>query len=116
MRLISLVCFIIAAVFFVSCSSQRKMPYYYLENVTDTSDKNVVKTFEPVIQKNDLLSIQVFSAATDQKVDALYNLVNASNSSSNNPSLIGFLVDQNGNIEYPRIGTVHADGLTKRQL
>ena len=116
MRLISLACFIITAVFFVSCSSQRKMPYYYLENVTDTSDKNVVKTFEPVIQKNDLLSIQVFSAATDPKVDALYNLVNASNSSSNNPSLIGFLVDQNGNIEYPRIGTVHADGLTKRQL
>jgi polysaccharide export outer membrane protein len=28
----------------------------------------------------------------------------------------GFLVDVNGNIEYPRLGTIHADGLTKIQL
>jgi polysaccharide biosynthesis/export protein len=25
-------------------------------------------------------------------------------------------VDQNGNIEYPRLGTIHAEGLTKEQL
>ena len=100
-----------------SCTSQRKTTsYYYLENVTDTSGKNVVKDFEPVIQKNDLLSIQVYSAATDPKVDALYNLANMTSSTSSNLSLIGFLVDQNGNIEYPRIGLVHADGLTKQQL
>ena len=104
------------AVFLVSCGSQKKLPYYYLENVTDTSEKNTVKTFEPVIQKNDLLSIQVYSAATDPKVDALYNLANMSNSNNGNLSLIGFLVDQNGNIEYPRVGLVHADGLTKQQL
>jgi len=28
----------------------------------------------------------------------------------------GFLVDVNGNIEYPRLGTIHVDGLTKIQL
>lgn len=113
------VCFIISVfLFLVSCTSQRKTSaYYYLENVTDTSGKNVVKNFEPVIQKNDLLSIQVYSASTDPKVDALYNLANMTNSSSSsNLALIGFLVDQNGNIEYPRIGVVHADGLTKEQL
>jgi len=91
------------------------MSYYYLENVTDTSVKNAVRVFEPVIQNNDLLSIQVYSAATDPKVDALYNLANTTNN-NNNLALIGFLVDQNGNIEYPRIGIVHAAGLSKQQL
>ncbi len=91
------------------------MSYYYLENVTDTSVKNAVRVFEPVIQNNDLLSIQVYSAATDPKVDALYNLANTT-SNNNNLALIGFLVDQNGNIEYPRIGIVHAAGLSKQQL
>ena len=28
----------------------------------------------------------------------------------------GFLVDANGNIEYPRIGTIHVEGLTKSEL
>jgi polysaccharide export outer membrane protein len=115
MRLFSLLCFVIIAVFFVSCSTQKRASYYYMENVTDTSIKNAVKVFEPVIQNNDLLSIQVYSAATDPKVDALYNLANTTNN-NNNVALIGFLVDQNGNIEYPRIGIVHAAGLTKQQL
>jgi polysaccharide export outer membrane protein len=99
-----------------SCSSQKKGFYYYLENVNDTTDKGAVKVFEPVIQKNDQLSIQVYSAAIDPKVDALYNLTNTNTSATNNPALMGYLVDQNGNIEYPRVGLVHAEGLTKQQL
>ena len=116
MRLISLGCIITIAAVLASCVSQKKAYYYYLENVTDTSGKTVVKPTEPVIQKNDLLSIQVYSAATDPKVDALYNLTNTSNSNVNNPGLAGFLVDQNGNIEYPRVGVIYAEGLTKQQL
>src|SRR5207302_10447041 len=108
MRLISLGCIItIAALALASCNSQKKAYYYYLENVTDTSGKTVVKPTESVIQKNDLLSIQVYSAATDPKVDALYNLSNANNTNINNPALTGFLVDQNGNIEYQRIGVIY---------
>ena len=99
-----------------SCSSQKKAYYYYLENVTDTTAKGSVKVFEPVIQKNDQLSIQVYSTATDPKVDVLYNLTNTNTGATNNPALIGYLVDQKGDIEYPRIGTIHAEGLTKEQL
>jgi len=116
MRLISLGCIITIAAVLISCNSQKKAYYYYLENVTDTSGKTVVKPTEPVIQKNDLLSIQVYSAATDPKVDALYNLSNANNTNINNPALTGFLVDQNGNIEYPRVGVIYAEGSTKQQL
>jgi polysaccharide export outer membrane protein len=112
-----LISFVAALVLILaSCSSQKKAFYYYLENVNDTVHKDAVKVFEPVIQKNDLLSIQVYSAATDPKVDALYNLTNTNTSTANNPALMGYLVDQSGNIEYPRVGIVRAEGLTKQQL
>jgi polysaccharide biosynthesis/export protein len=116
MRLTSAFVIIVLALFFASCHTQKNAYYYYLENVSDTSAKNAVRNFEPAIQKNDQLSIQVYSAATDSKVDALYNLSSANGNIASNPSLMGFLVDQRGNIEYPRIGILHAEGLTKQQL
>jgi polysaccharide export outer membrane protein len=39
-----------------------------------------------------------------------------SSSTSGQTSLNGFLVDANGNIEFPRLGTFHAEGLTKLEL
>jgi polysaccharide biosynthesis/export protein len=109
-------CIVACVSFLISCSSQKKAYYYYLENVTDTIHRGVVKVIEPVIQKNDQLSIQVYSSAMDPKVDALYNLANTNTGSNNNPAIQGYLVDQNGNIEYPRVGVIHAEGLTKEQL
>ena len=108
------------AVFFVSCSSQKKVPYNYIENATDTIGKDAVKIFEPIIQKNDLLSIQVYSNSTKPEVsDALYNppgINGISGNSSNGNSGSGYLVDVDGNIRFPRLGVIHAEGITKRQL
>src|SRR6476620_3047594 len=98
-----------------SCTSQKRATYNYLEDIKDTSFKKTVFMTEPVIQKNDLLSIQVYSMSTDSRADQLYNLpLNASTQS--NTQLQGILVDQRGNIEYPRLGTIHAEGLTKAEL
>lgn len=100
------------SVYFISCGTQKKVPYY-LENVVDTSKKEEVKVPELRFQKNDLLSIQVYSASTKPDVsDAMYNL--PSGPASGNTG--GFLVDAFGNIEYPRIGAIHAEGLTKQEL
>ncbi len=100
--------------YLISCSTQHKIPYY-LENAVDTSSKQDVKVPELRIQKNDQLSIQVYSLSTQpEKSDAIYNLPVASSSSGNTTG--GFLVDANGNIEYPRLGIFHAEGLTKQEL
>lgn len=101
------------SVYFFSCTPQKKIPYY-LENVKDTSGLGQVGFPEILIQKNDLLSIQVVSDATDPKVDALYNLPTPSGTSTS--TLGGFLVDAYGNIQYPKLGTFHAEGLTKQEL
>ncbi|MER3465121.1 MAG: hypothetical protein C4329_12620 [Chitinophagaceae bacterium] len=101
-----------------SCLTQRKAEsnHNYLEDIKDTSFKKNVYSAEPIIQKADLLSIQIYSAAIDPKVDQLYNLPVQNSASQSNTQLQGFLVDQQGNIEYPRIGLVHAEGLTKSEL
>lgn len=106
----------IACCLFASCRPQRAV-YNYLEDVNDTAFKKSVYIAEPVIQKNDLLSIQVYSAATDPLVDQLYNLpMQAGNNQAQNGQLGGYLVDVNGNIEMPRIGVTKAEGLKKSEL
>ncbi len=100
--------------YLISCSTQHKIPYY-LENAVDTSGKQEVKIPELRIQKNDQLSIQIYSLSTQpEKSDAIYNLPATGGASGNATG--GFLVDANGNIEYPRLGTFHAEGLTKQEL
>ena len=98
-----------------SCGSQKRATYNYLEDIQDTSFRKKVYMTEPIIQISDLLSIQVFSASTDNRVDLLYNLP-VNNQGGQNTQLQGYLVDQQGNIEYPRLGLIHAEGLTKSQL
>jgi len=100
-----------AAIFFSSCKTQKV--HGYLEDFTDTSGKMQVNYPEPTIQKEDVLSILVYSDAIDQgKTDALYNVANSGASAAT----AGYLVDQDGNIQFPRIGKLKAEGLTKPQL
>lgn len=98
-----------------SCRTQRAV-YNYLEDVADTSFKNKVYVAEPRIQQNDLLSVRVYSASVDPTIDALYNLPVLQGAGAQNTQQQGFLVDVRGNIELPRIGVIHADGLTKGEL
>jgi polysaccharide biosynthesis/export protein len=102
--------------YFISCSTQKRLPNY-LENVKDSTGKGEVKIPELRIQKNDNLSIQVYSAATDPKVDEIYNLRSSGSSIvAQGTSVTGFLVEASGDIEYPKLGTFHAEGLTKAEL
>jgi len=85
--------------------------------------KGVVKDFEPVIQKNDVLSIQVYSNSTQPEIsDVLYNprVVNGgsgtSSGSNTGSASSGYMVDMDGDFIFPRLGKIHAEGLTKRQL
>lgn len=122
MRFFFFFCLLAVSMFFFSCGSQKKVPYNYIENLTDTTVKGAVKSFEPIIQKNDLLSILVMSLSTKPDVtDVLYNppsIVGASGpqAGSGGGSGSGYLVDVNGNIRFPRLGLIHAEGLTKMQL
>jgi polysaccharide biosynthesis/export protein len=111
--------FCFAAIFFYvsSCTTQKVTVDNYLSNSRDTSGTQIVTANAPVIQKGDLLSIKVFSKANglDPKPDAPYNLQETSTAQGGSNSS-GFLVDRNGNIEYPQLGILHVEGLTREAL
>jgi len=113
MKILSFLVFpILVVLLFSSCKTQQA--FGYVEDFTDTSGKMQVKYPEPLIQKSDVLSIIVYSDAIDQGVtDGMYNLAN---SGSGPESTKGFLVDLDGYIQYPRVGKIKAEGLTKAQL
>lgn len=116
MNLINRLLLLVTVVFAVSCGTQHRAVRNYLENTSDTTLPITTAFHETAIQPNDLLSIQVYSMSTNPQTDVPYNLPLQPGASTNDQNLRGFLVDVNGNIEYPRIGTLHVAGLTKDEL
>lgn len=114
----ALFCFLIIVLFASSCTTQKAATNNYLENARDTSGRELVNLQPPVVQKGDLLSIKVFSKANglDPKADAPYNLQETSTAAGGNATSSGFMVNQNGDIEYPQLGTLHVEGLTREQV
>jgi polysaccharide export outer membrane protein len=116
MRFLSLLCFV--AVFATtSCKTQKSIPNNYLHDTRDTVVKDSAKFALAAIQRGDLLSIKVFSEANgiNPTLDAPYNLVEQG-AGATGTSSGGFLVDQSGNIEYPQLGLLHVEGLTREQV
>lgn len=102
--------------YFFSCKSIQRLPYY-LDNVTDSTKFNEFKIPELKIQKNDQLSIQIFSLSTRPESDALYNQPTMNSGGASGQQMpMGYFVDLNGNIQHHRLGQIHAEGLTKYEL
>lgn len=99
---------------FTSCVSTKQAVYF--NNVSDTTVKTVNAAFEPVIQKNDILQITVSCLNPQEAI--IYNLPNASSSATPaaGAAASGFLVNQQGYIQYPVFGAVKAEGLTTKAL
>ena len=107
----------LALVVLASCRTQKEVTNNYLRDVSDTTIRDSVPLQLPVIRKGDLLSIKVYSLANgiDPRADAPYNLP-AEAGTSGGLQTSGFLVNDEGNIEYPQLGILHVEGLTRGQL
>lgn len=117
-RLFGVIPIIILLILLNSCGTQYKLPNY-LENLQDSTILDTFSFPEPVIQKNDILFISVSSEDIDPKALEPYknpSLSGGGGMIANNPNLMGYLVDHAGNIEYPRVGTIYAEGLSKNKL
>lgn len=76
-----------------------------------------------LVQKGDLLAIKVFSKANGLSsngglpvnADAPFNLQEQT-TTGGSTGTSGFQVDENGNIQYPQLGTLHLEGLSKEQV
>lgn len=112
--------FFIALIFFnVSCSSYKTIPYFQDLNKT-AATKEAIKNYSPLtIQPEDILGVNVSSLNPEASAIFNYNLnrVNGNNydNSPSNP-VVGYLVDQNGQIRLPLIGTMKVSGYTTAQI
>ncbi len=96
-----------------SCRTQQKGFSNYIQDVSDTTIRDAMMQKQSVIMKGDLLSIKVFSQANGMSdADLPYNL--PEQAAAGDAS--GFLVDPEGFIEYPQLGRIKAEGLTRDEL
>ena len=103
-----------------SCHSTKELGKDYIYFQTERDNIGIIPMKERVIQINDILNIQVVSKTLNQQEAALFNnpAAGISESAGTNAgqSNSGYIVDLNGNIDFPIIGSVMAAGLTRQQL
>lgn len=94
---------------FIACTSSKKTTYFQDIRHDTTLTNLVSKNFEPKIQKGDFLSITVSSLSPENT--ALYNAPQNAQG-----AVTGYLVDENGNIDFIKLGSLHVEGMTRKQL
>lgn len=108
-----LILYILLAIAFSSCRSKKKI--LYLQGNEEYQSKEMAANYEAIIQPDDILSIRVIS----QNIEAAqpFNLVPQGNSTQSNigigAQLNGYLVNKEGYIEFPILGSVKVAGLTR---
>lgn len=103
--------------FLSSCFSTRNVSY--LDDVKDSARFMSKTGLEPIIQKKDILSIQVTSLSNEATL--IFNAPNipinpSGFSNLNAPQTSGYLVSENGTIKFPLLGELPVEGLTQKQL
>lgn len=106
---------ILTAFVLAGCSSLKDVLYF--QNIDKASLRPLAQEYEAVIKKDDRLIIVV--SGPDKTVTSPYNLTLAENGYYNqNPELstLSYLVDPEGNIDFPILGKLHVEGMTRNQL
>ena len=100
----------------VSCSAPKEV--LYLQDITSLKEEVIDKNYEVIIHKDDLLAILVNSK--DPELALPFNMplvtyqIGAQTTAQQR--LLGYLVDQNGDIDFPILGKLHVEGLTRMQV
>ena len=109
--------FLCGALLLMSCGSTKKITYF--QNIPDVDFKQSRYLYDAKIMPKDVLSITV--STVNPEAAAPFNqtvptvLSSSSQSTYNNSLMQSYLVDNNGNIDYPVVGTITVGGLTKSE-
>jgi polysaccharide export outer membrane protein len=121
MKKVYILPFILLVFIFAGCAPQKQIAYFYGINSksADSINKNFYTAHEARICTGDMLSITV--TGLDPQAVAPFNLPLVSYATPGSdilysqPIMQTYLVDINGNINFPVIGTIKLAGLTKSQ-
>jgi polysaccharide export outer membrane protein len=98
---------------FVNCTSRKKINYFQ----GALSDREIIKSYNPKLKCGDVISIMVMSL--DDIAIKPFNLPvqNISQTiggyTQGTPSLPGYLIDEKGNIDFPNVGKIKLEGITR---
>lgn len=101
---------VLALIMFQSCLSPKKLYYFHDQQVTKQSLDTINQQSKLKVFKGDRLQIVVTSP--DPIIAAYLNPYLISNTNVNQQISNGFLVNEQGNINFPQIGEVKVDSLT----
>ena len=116
-RIKQLAYYVLAAFLLTACQSYKKVPYLQDAEVVLYSTQDA-QLYDAKIMPKDLLTIVV--SCTSPELAAPFNLTVATQGNTNlsstttQPVLQQYLVDNDGNINFPVLGELHVGGLTKK--
>ena len=116
-KIFTLLYFIIFTLLLTSCISTKKINYFDNKNEINTALSKTL--YDARIMPKDILQIQVFTMTPEAAVP--FNLLKLTGGSVSTTSSTGqgtvydYLVDNEGNIEYPVLGSLHLGGLSKTE-
>src|SRR5690606_16056352 len=111
--------FILFSIFILSgCSTRKEIVYF--QGAERLQGMQTDMEFEPVFEINDILHIKVTSQIPE--VAEPFQMTMGGRASTggggqqNNPALMGYMVDINGNIQFPGLGSVPVAGKSRTEL
>ena len=113
-----LICAVMSVAVLTSCGTVKDIAYFQ-NKVIDQPEK-IDKHAGIVIQPKDLLSIIVSSR--NPELVAMFNLpmvtlvAGSKTSSESQQQVLGYMVDNDGNVDFPVLGTLHVAGMTRSEL
>ncbi|PRX44103.1 polysaccharide biosynthesis/export family protein [Salegentibacter salegens] len=103
----------------LSCATKDEVVYF--DNSQSLEGKENLLDYEPKIERNDVLRINVSSSSVNQEIVAPFQMNSQGQGSGGggggqNLSLTGYLVSPNGTINFPVLGTLEVEGLTRTAI
>jgi len=104
---------LLTILFFTSCSTEKQLAYFQRDNL-QKDNLTSAKPYVPVILAGDILSIYVNSLSPE--ASSFFNPFKSStqtpSSSEEQSGTVGYLVDAQGKIDLPLIGSIKVGGAT----
>lgn len=102
--------------FLLSCATKDQIVYF--NEAEELEGSQNLLDYEPVIERNDVLRINVSSSSINEEIVAPFqmNQSQQGGGGGGNLSLTGYLVSPEGTINFPVLGNVKVKGLTRTEI
>lgn len=106
---------LLSCVAVMACSCVTSKEVSYLQNLKHNQTIPLSENFEALISPNDQLRITVIGVGDEKELAEPFNPFGSVQNTGNQIN-IGYLVDVNGEIQFPTLGKIHVKGMTRIQL